>query len=63
MFYLKTEESIHSNMSTTECELKLAHSFRDVTVPTIDVQTPSIFLFIFVPCRITKKVWERQKGC
>lgn len=36
-------------MSTTECELKLTHGFSDVTVPTIDVQTPSIFLFTFVP--------------
>lgn len=48
MFYLKTEESIHSNMSAIECELNLTHGFSDVTVPTIDVQTP-IFLFIFVP--------------
>lgn len=48
IFYLK-KESILSNMSTIACELKLRHGFSDVTVPTIDVQTPSICLFIFVP--------------
>lgn len=49
VFYLKTEESTHSNTSSTESGLKVTHGFSDVTVPTIDVQAPLIFLFIFVP--------------